>query len=245
MKIRQHCLLIVLLLLTGTLCAQQLQVNRVELNGDNVILHYVLLDTVPGRSFTVNLYASRDNYINPLENLTGDYGPEIKPGIGKKVIWNAKQELGATFDGKVSVEIRARVYVPFIVFDNFDKIKRGKPKEITWRGGSRQNTLNFELYNKRDEKVTTVIANINAAAGNTSLSIPSDVKAGKGYRFKIVDSKNKDQVIYSSRFAIKRKVPLLVLALPVVAGGAAVVMLGGEGGGGLGEIENPKPPPGD
>jgi hypothetical protein len=38
---------------------------------------------------------------------------------------------------------------------------------------------------------------------------------------------------------------LLVLALPVVAGGAAVVMLGGEGGGGLGEIENPKPPPGD
>ncbi|HET9052933.1 MAG TPA: hypothetical protein VFM90_02090, partial [Cyclobacteriaceae bacterium] len=168
-------LYILLLLVPVSLRAQQLTVNRVELDGANVIFHYSLNDTTPGRSFMVNLYTSRDNYINPLTALSGDYGTEVKAGNDKKIIWNASQELGATFDGKVSVEVRARVYVPFILFDDFGKIKRGKPKNVTWRGGTRQSTLNFELYNKKDEKVTT-IPNVNAAAGYTNLFIPTDVK---------------------------------------------------------------------
>lgn len=231
-----------LFLLPISLEAQQLSVSRVELNGAQVIFHYSLTDTVPGRTFTVNLYASRDNYVTPLTALTGDYGMEVKAGNDRKVSWNARQELGVAFDGKMAVELRARVYIPFIRFENFDKIKRGKPKEITWRGGTKQSTLNFELYNKKDEKVT-VIPNISAAAGHTSLYIPTDVKTGKGYRFKIVDSKNKDQVVYTERFVIKRKVPLVLLALPAVVIGGAVVLTGGGEAGGTGEIPDPKDPP--
>lgn len=235
---------ILLLLLPVLLQAQHLTVNRIELNGGDVIFHYSLSDTTPGRSFMVNLYASRDNYINPLTALSGDFGTEVKAGNDKQVTWHAGRELGSSFDGKISVEVRARVYVPFILFDDFSKIKRGKPHDVTWRGGTRQSTLNFELYNKKDEKVTT-IPNINAAAGHTSLYIPTDVKTGSGYRFKIVDSKNKDQVVYTGRFTIKRKIPLVLVAAPVaILGGVVALTGGGEGGGGgPGEIPDPKDPP--
>lgn len=231
-----------LLFMPVLLRAQQLSVDRVELNGGDVIFHYSLNDSTPGRSFMVNLYASRDNYINPLTALSGDYGTEVKAGNEKKIIWHAGRELGSSFDGKVSVEVRARVYVPFILFDDFDKIKRGKPKNVTWRGGTRQSTLNFELYNKKDEKVTT-IPNISAAAGHTGLYIPTDVKTGSGYRFKIIDSKNKDQVVYTGRFAIKRKIPLVLMAVPVAVLGGVVAFTGGGESGGPGGIPDPKDPP--
>lgn len=221
--------------------AQSIAVKNVSLDGDNIILDYSLLDTVPDRSFSVSLYISLDNFVTPVKEVRGDHGVALKPGNEKKLIWSAKQELGASYTGKVSLELRARLYVPFIFFDDFDQIKRGKPKPVTWRGGSRQSTLNFELYNKNDEKVTT-IPNINAEAGHTNLYIPTDVKPGKGYHFKITDGKNKDQVVYTGRFAVKRKVPLAAMALPVIAVGGVISLLGG-GDGGPGEIDGPPSPP--
>ena len=237
-------LLIVLPILAS---AQSLEVKRLELQGGNVIIYYALLDTIPGRTYTVNAYASRDNYINPLVQLTGDHGLQVKPGKEHKLTWNAKQELGETYQGQVSIDLRARAYVPFILFDNFSAIKRGKHKEVTWRGGTPQNILNFELYNKKGEKVA-VIPNV-PNAGHTSLLIPNDVKTGKGYTFKIVDSKNKDQVVITESFAIKRKVPipLVVAGLAAIGGGVALL---GSGGGDNGPpsvpaIVDPTNPPGN
>ncbi len=236
-----HYLMLLLLLVTGTVSAQQLLVKQVELHGEQIIFHYSLSDTIPGRGYSINLYASRDNYVNPLTRVSGDLGLEVKPGNNLKVVWNAKEELGASFTGQVSVEIRARAYIPFIQFDGFEKIKRGKPKEITWRGGKSQNILNFELYNHKDEKVHT-FANIPSGPGHYNMFIPTEIKTGKDYRFKIVDSKNKDQVVFSNRFTVKRKVPLVLFALPVVAAGGAIAFMGG-GEGGLGEIPDPHDKP--
>jgi hypothetical protein len=227
-----------------TVFAQSLEVNRIELAGDNIVLYYELRDSVPQRTYTINVYSSRDNYLNALTSVSGDYGLEIKPGNQKKITWNAKQELGSSFNGKVGVEVRARVYVPFILFDSFDKIKRGKPKDVTWRGGTRQNILNFELYNKDNEKVA-VIPNVSNA-GHTSLFIPEDVKPGKGYRFKIVDSKNKDQVTYTQPFAVRRKVPLLYYVLgTAVVGGVVSLLIGDDPPIEPTEITDPMGPPGD
>lgn len=220
---------------------QSMEVKDVVLDGGNIVLHYSLHDTVPGRTFMVNLYTSHDNFITPASALQGDHGIGIKAGNDKRLTWNARQELGAAYSGKVAVEIRARVYVPFILFDDFESIKRGKPKDITWRGGARQSTLNFELYNRNDEKVIT-IPNINAQAGHTSLYIPTDVKSGRGYRLKIIDSRNRDQVVYTDRFVIRRKVPLALMAVPVVAAGGAIMLTGG-GGSSPGDIGDPPLPP--
>lgn len=233
---------ILLVVISPAAQAQVLDVTRVELKGDRIVINYSLKDTVEGRTFIVNLYSSRDNYINPLSRLDGDHGMEVKGGNNKTITWSAKQELGEQFHGAVSIEVRARVYIPFIRFDDFQTIKRGKPKEVTWRGGTRQNILNFELYNKKGEKVH-VIPNITNA-GHTSLFIPVDIKPGKDYRFRIVDGKNKDQVVNTEPFTIKRKTPLLLLALPVAAVGGAVMFAGGKDSPpGIGQIPDPHDPP--
>jgi hypothetical protein len=213
------------LLVPAVLHAQTLEVKRMEMKGGNIIVHYSLLDTVPGRTYSINMYASRDNYINPLTQLIGDHGLQVKPGNERTITWNAKQELGEAYQGAVSVELRAKAYVAFILFDNFETIKKGKHKEVTWRGGTRQNILNFELYNRKGEKVA-VIPNV-PNAGHTSLLVPGDVKPGKGYTFKIVDSKNKDQVVYTETFTVKRRVPIAVMIAGAAAIGGGVALLGG------------------
>jgi Ser-Thr-rich glycosyl-phosphatidyl-inositol-anchored membrane family len=217
---------LVALLLAALVQAQQLDVKRVELKGDEVIVHYALADSVAGRSYSVNLYSSLDTYVNPLARVTGDFGIEVKPGVQRTITWNAKQELGEAFNDKVSIELRARVFIPFIRFDSFEKIKRGKPTEVTWRGGTAQNILNFELW--RAGKRVEVIPNI-PNAHHAKIEIPSHVKAGKNYTFKIIDSKNKDLVIQTAPFTIKPKVPLLFKVLPlVIVGGVVGVLAGGK-----------------
>ncbi|MBX2917239.1 MAG: hypothetical protein KF856_18370 [Cyclobacteriaceae bacterium] len=210
--------LVMCLCLLGSrvLIAQQLNVKRMELSGDNIILHFSLLDSLAGRTYSVNLYSSRDNFVNPLVHVSGDTGMDIKPGVERKVVWNAKQELGASFDDKIAIELRAKVYIPFLRFDSFTKIKRGKSTQVTWRGGTPQHVLNFELWRKGERVLT--IPNV-PNAGHTQLVLPSSVKKGKGYTFIIVESKNKDLAIQTMPFVVKPKVPFLVKTLPVLAAG--------------------------
>jgi hypothetical protein len=221
--------------------AQKFTIKRVELANQQVIVHYDLTDDVTGRSYTLNVYGSHDNYLNPLQKITGDVGLEVKPGLNKKIIWDPKGELGESYQGSVALEIRGRLYIPFVRFTGFEEyrvLKRGKPYQLTWSGGTQQNILNFDLY-KGDKKVAafTNIANV----GNYKLTLPTDTKPGKNYRFKISDTKNKDEVVYTGAFAVKRKTPLLLKVLPVLALGYLAATLGG-GSDGPAEIPDPIEP---
>lgn len=222
-------------------CAQQFTVKRVELANQQVIVHYDLTDDVTGRSYTLNVYGSHDNYLNPLQKITGDAGLEVKPGLNKKIIWDPKAELGENFSGSVALEVRGRLYIPFVRFTGFEEyrvLKRSKPYQLTWSGGTQQNILNFDLY-KGEKKVAT-FANI-ANVGNYKLTLPTDTKPGKNYRFKITDTKNKDEVVYTGLFAVKRKTPLLLKVLPLLAVGYIAATLGG-GGEGTSDIPDPIEP---
>lgn len=220
---------IYLLLSALTSLGQKFSIKRVELAGEKVNLYYDLVDTVVSRTYTVNIFSSKDNYITPLEKVTGDIGLEVKPGGNKLISWNAKEELGPDFKGKVGLEVRGRLYIPFVRLDGLNKtFKRLRPTEITWSGGTQQNILNFDLY-KGEEKITSFpnIANV----GHYTMTMPTTVKPGKGYKFKITDSKNKDQIVYSAPFAIVRKVPLLLKAVPIalIAGGVYALSSGKKG----------------
>src|SRR5678810_102961 len=180
---------------------------RDRLEGDLVNVYYDLLDTTARRTYTVNLFSSRDNYITAMDKVRGDFGLEVKPGANKKISWNTREELGGAFEGEVSLEIRGRVYIPFVRLDGqYTSFKRTRPYEITWTGGTQQNILNFDLY-QGDEKITSFpnIANV----GHYTLVIPQGVKSGKGYSFKITDSKNKDQIVNTGNFSVKPKYPLV------------------------------------
>ena len=114
-------------------------------------------------------------------------------------------------------------YVPFVELDGIEQgmiFKRGKSQDIVWFGGRGDNILSFELY-RGEQLIRTFEERPNT--GNTKLVIPTGVKPGNNYRFRISDSKNRDEVVYSHPFEVKRKIPLglklgLSFALGVGAG---------------------------
>lgn len=215
-------LFLVALVISSSVMGQKFSIKRLEVVGDKINLYYDLVDTIASRSYTITLLSSRDNFISPLQKMDGDIGLEVKPGLNKKIVWNAKEELGADFQGNVGLEVRGSLYIPFVRLDGLNKtFKRLRPTEITWTGGTQQNILNFDLYTG-DEKITSFpnIANV----GHYTLTIPMTVKPGKDYQFKITDSRNKDQVVFSPPFTVKRKIPLWMKAVPVILIGAAVYL---------------------
>jgi hypothetical protein len=206
--------------------AQEFVLTKIELAGDAIILHYSLTDTIKSRTYSISVYSSKDNFLSPLQKISGDAGLEVKPGQNLKIIWSAKEELGAAFRGEIELEVRGRIYIPFVKFDGFQAeqvIRRGKPKTMTWSGGTRQNILNFSIYN-RDDQFVDVIPNV-ANSGSYEMIIPMSVKPGKGYYFLVSDSKNKDQVMKTPPFEVRRKVPLGLKAIPIALVGTAAFVL--------------------
>ena len=209
--------------LSQIVMAQDFSIKRVEMSGDKLNLYYDLLDSVSERTYTIKVFSSKDNFVSPLEKVSGDLGLEVKAGSNRKITWDAKQELGGDFSGKVSLEIRGRIYIPFVRLNgSHQKIKRDMPYEITWTGGTEQNILNFDLY--RDEQKITSFPNI-ANVGHHAFTLPTSVKPGKGYSFRITDSKNQDQIVNTKQFIVKRKVPLLLKVVPLVAIGVVIAAL--------------------
>lgn len=208
-----------------TLPGQDLSIKKIEVDGEKVYATYDLIDSTLERTYTINLYSSRDNFITPLKNIKGDWGLEVPTGSNKVIEWNAREELGADFNDKVSLELRAKVYVPFIRMDGFSdkqKFVRGRTYEILWRGGRPQNVLNFDLY-KGETKVHT-FSNI-ANEGKYSLIFPIRTKPGKDYHFRISDNKNRDEVVNTGTFRIAPKIPLAYKFIPVVGVGAVIYIL--------------------
>jgi hypothetical protein len=224
--------------------AQEFAIKKVEIATDKVFIFYDLVDTVSSRTYTVNLYSSRDSYVSPLQKVQGDLGLEVKPGRNRKITWNAKEELGAEFEGKVGLEVRGKLYIPFIRFQGFkDHVvrKRGVPFDIVWSGGRASSLINFELL-KDDKLVTVPQNNVAATVGKATIRIPKNVKPGYNYRFRIVDSKNKDDVVYTDAFRVKRKIPLALQILPVLAVGYAAYAITNKSSGGPPEIADPITP---
>ena len=90
----------VALLTSLTVMSQTFSIKRLEVAGDKINLYYDLVDTVSSRTYTIALYSSHDNFVLPVQKASGDLGLEVKPGRNRKIVWNAKEELGAAFNGK-------------------------------------------------------------------------------------------------------------------------------------------------
>lgn len=219
-------------IIAGFLCltaaaskAQEFTIKSIELTAEQVIVYYDLVDTTKNRTYTVFVYSSRDNFLAPLTKLSGDVGMEVKPGKNRRVVWSSKEELGAAFDGDVELEIRGRVYVPFIRFEGFEDIavrKRTVPFLVKWSGGSRQNILDFQLW--RGEKLVYTFPNVPNAY-EYKLVIPRSVKPGDDYYLKIADTKNKEQVVVTPKFIVKRKIPLVAKVVTLLGLGYLTYVL--------------------
>jgi hypothetical protein len=245
MKVIQRVVLL-LIVAAGNVCfAQSIEIKGIAFTDSKLVIDYDLLDSLEGRFYSVRVYSSADGFLNPLTGITGDEGLEVKPGRDKTIAWAFKEELPSGFDGKVSVEVRGRIFVPFIGvpdINHYKVFKRKRKYNLTWTGGTAQNVLNFDLYN--GEKKVHTFPNL-ANVGHYAFEFPPHIKPGKDYRFRISDTKNKEEVVYTEPFRIKRKVPLLLKVIPTLAVGYAAYffLMSGEGGAGSDTGLGDPPPP--
>lgn len=197
-------------LLTPFLCeSQEVQITNIQMKGSDVILTYNLIDERIDRSYSIHLYNSIDNFIQPVKKVSGDVGVDIPVGANKTIVWKAKDELGDFNDG-IKLEIKGQLYVPFIELDGIEKgmvVKRGKFADFRWTGGRGDNILTVDLY--QGDKLVRGLGEL-PNTGNAILKIPNNVKPGAGYRYKVSDERNRDEVVYSPSFEVKRKFPLLI-----------------------------------
>lgn len=238
-----------LLLICATTYAQKIAVKKIEVAGEKIIVHYDLDDGNPNNEYQISLYSSRNAFNAPLAKVSGDVGSDVKIGLNKKIIWNVKEELGP-YKGKLSLEVRGKVYTPIVRLNNIStksKFKRGKSHMITWRAGN-SNAIHIELL-KGGQRVAGELNQPNN--GSFSLFVPQHAAVGKDYTLRIVDSRNAESVVTSEPFAVTRKVPLLLKVVPILAVGGVAAFLAGSGGGGGGggnggggETPNEIPTPG-
>jgi hypothetical protein len=224
MSIRRIILL--LIMLAGNECfAQSIKIKTVKFKDNKLVIGYDLLDSLEGRFYSVRLYSSSDGFLNPLTKIIGDEGLEVKPGHDKTIAWAYKDELSATFEGKISVEVRGRIFLPFVGVSGINQYKMFKRKQkynLTWTGGAPENILNFDLFHGETRIYTFPnLANV----GHYAFEFPSHVRPGKNYRFKVSDTKNKEEVVFTQPFKIKRRVPLLLKAIPILLGGSLIYFL--------------------
>lgn len=240
---------LVLILLSGCFAhAQKIAVKKIEVAGEKIIVHYDLDDGNPNNEYQVSLYSSKNGFSTPLAKVSGDVGDEVKIGLNKSIVWNVKEELGP-YKGRLSLEVRGKVYVPIAKLNNIStktKFKRGKSHNINWKPGN-SNAIHIELLNG-GQRVSGELNQPND--GNFSLFIPQHASIGKDYTLRITDSRT-NETVTSQPFAVTRKVPLLLKVVPALAvvGVAAVLVTSGGsdpdpggGGGGGSEIETPSFP---
>ena len=95
---------------SGDCVAQTLTIKNVYTKGGDVILTYDLEDDDASHRFSLQLYSSKDNFIEPLLGVEGDVGIDQTVGRGKRIVWHAKEELGAYYKGAMSLEIKGKLY---------------------------------------------------------------------------------------------------------------------------------------
>lgn len=205
--------------------AQEINITNIQLKGKEVEISYNIIDERIDRTYQIDLYNSIDNFIQPMEKVRGEVGVDIKVGENKKMVWDVADELGSSYKGALSLEVKGNYYVPFISIEGISEGREFKRKvsyDFNWAGGRGDNILNFELY-KGDNLVTSFDERPNT--GNTTIKIPSRVKPGNNYRFKISDANNRDEVVYTKPFKVKRKFPLIVKVGSALIIGAGLYIL--------------------
>lgn len=234
--------LFALLIFYKIVFSQTVNIQKVELAGEAIIVHYDLEDSNPTNEYTLDLFASKDNYSVALKRVKGDIGQEIKPGKGKKVEWRLRDEYGG-FKGKLAFELRGKVFTPIVKIQEFNaekKYRRGKSYPLKWRPGN-SNPINIELY-KGSQRLNGEVNHPNS--GSSVFTLPSDAEKGDDYKLKITDTKNPEAVVYTTPFRVIPKTPLLIkIIVPLAVVGGVVMGLGGGGGEGTTTLSDLSLPP--
>jgi len=103
------------------------------------------------------------------------------------------------------------------------KFKRGRMIDIKWTGGDPEQDYALDVFDgKFHYRHVAELKN----SGSYPWIIPSDVKPGKEYKFKLTNTDDFGESAFSKTFIIKRKVPIAAWIIPgaIVVGGAVFLL---------------------
>lgn len=220
--------------------SQSVENVRATVKSDIIIITYDLNGNAD-ETFNVNLYSSRDNFEKPLTLVTGDVGPNVTIGKGKRIEWLAKNEL-QEYTGSLIFEVKA--FLPKPAFDplelqNFSisSIKSGKSYRLEWNGGKKEENIEIFLFEDGNQK--SKIATVKND-GKYLWKIPKGSKSSS-YQIQL---KGESGIVASNSFQIKKGFPIfLVTGGALLTGGivTAILMLDTPGG----DVNNELPSPPD
>jgi hypothetical protein len=201
--------------------AQKLSNVRATLDSATapVNIRYDLEAALEGQLFKVYLYSSHNNFSAPLLLVTGAVGDGITSGINKQIVWDSKELIA--FDGQLSFDVKAVLtFSPFVIKTPSPTqiVKRHKSFVITWIGGISSEKVNLELY--RNEEKVTLLGQVGNK-GQYRWTVPARTKPGNYHQIKISSVDRPDNSRFTEVFTIRRRIPLVLKALPI-AGAAAV-----------------------
>ena len=210
--------------------SQSIENVRATVQNEFIIIQYDLRTAIPDQEFTISLFASSNNFSQALNQVSGDVGPNIKPGNGKSISWAAKSELGTGFKGQISFEVRG---VPIITAQPYTlkspiagtKAKLGKTLSIEWAGGKPGDEVTLQLMQNGVQK-----GNIakTSNTGSYNWVVPKSTSKGE-YQLILLAG---GSTVQSNAFQIKPKPSPLFYILPIaLIGGGAVLLMGGDGEG--------------
>lgn len=217
---RHFSLSVLIVLMPLRVLSQDISNFSYKLVGEKIEISYNLSGQSSDR-YKVELFNSLDNYTAAMKFVSGDVGDEIIPGKNKKIVWEAKKELGE-FKGGLALRLKTE-FIPFINFNipQGDKFIMGKENIITWQG-SATSDLKLELY--RNQKKIADIGKVKD--GNQYNWNPPKKSFEKGSSYSIKGTANGRTAI-SKQFTLKNKLPIYVLVIPVVVVGGVVAILSG------------------
>lgn len=244
---RRPALVGLLLLLPFFGIAQEIRNVDVRLERDNVIITFDLSpkESVKER-FDIEIYSSRDNYQTPVKVSEGNT-KDVRPGNALQYIINAKEHFTG-YQGELDFDVRATLtFSPVTFIEPYQDMtyKKGDFVRVAWRGGFTNDNYAISLY-KGDNKVSYI--NSIVKTNDYLWNMPKGTKAGK-YHFQLESNSSKELTAKSYEFVIKRKIPIAIKILPIVAAGVGVYFLtsggGSESGGATYALPNPPDPPGN
>jgi len=239
--------------------SQQISNVQAQLQGDNIVISYDLISDNPNAEFDIKIYCSYNNFSSPLRLVRGDVGAGVKPGSGKLITWQAREEM-VNYTGNISFEVRGlqtggqaqpqeTTNPNQLVLTNpsdGDKFKYGSIMSIRWKGGV-QEDVKLELY---QNNVMQRPIGTTPNTGTFNWNVPKDKSLkGSGYSLKIFNVNSPGSGVVSGTFRIKGKTSVVVYLIPVaVIGGVAGVLLSKKktveppGGGTTQPTDLPAPP---
>ncbi len=214
----KHTLALLLLLLSFTTFAQQVQNVVATQQGSSVVVNYDLAGS-PNSSYFVKLLMSKNggqSFSQPLKYVTGDVG-NAKIGINKKIIWNAEKEL-TFFNGSAIFRVEATSLsapMPPPVEDVPGMIEIIK---LTRKGNKVY--VDFMLTPSKDIKITIsnnknstfIIDNLGSKASTSSGSFGN---SNIGYYSVSVIGKipTRGKLVFENIIANSSKMPLLAITI--------------------------------